>query len=363
MTQLASPRRGRFLAYRIKAMDRAIPIENFYYLLCYAYDQLPDKELTKIDSENCPDSFNLLALALARSFRALARKGLETQYLEKTEETPRLRGRVLVHESRRRMIDRQARMLCRFDELSVDCLPNRILRSTCDLLLHSRGLTSPVRKELRTVRQIFSAVRSIHVTESMCARVRIHRNNRRYRLPIGVCRLILRSLSPLERTGKNEFFDTLMEEKTMARVFESFVRNFARIHLPSVKVGARKIDWEGEIEEEARAVIPIMQTDVTLESKEEKRIIDCKFYKEAMTSYYGGEKVRSSHLYQLTAYLRNASVMPGWENVTGQLLYPAVKHNLNLSFSLNSFPIKVSSVDLDQPWQSIEKQLLDLLRN
>ena len=343
-------------------MERAIPIENFYYLLCYAFDQLPDRESTRIDAETCPDSLNLLALALTRSIQNLAKKGLERQYLERTEETPRLQGKVLVHESKRRMIDRQARMLCVFDELSVDCLSNQILRSTCDLLVRTRGLTTAVRKEVRAVRQILRSVHPIKVTESICARVRIHRNNRRYRMPLNICRLILRAHSPNERHGNNEFFDPLMEEKTMARVFESFVRNFARIHLPHYKVGARKIEWQGEIDEEARNVVPIMQTDVTLESSESKRIIDCKFYKKALTtSRYGGERLHSSHLYQLTAYLRNISIDPEWENVTGQLLYPAVNHRLNLSFSLNSFPIRISSIDLDQHWQKIEDQLIEIL--
>jgi len=34
-----------------------------------------------------------------------------------------------------------------------------------------------------------------------------------------------------------------------------------------------------------------------------------------------------------------------------------------LSFKLNSFPIKVSSIDLDQQWQKIEDQLLTVLTN
>ena len=60
-----------------------------------------------------------------------------------------------------------------------------------------------------------------------------------------------------------------------------------------------------------------METDVTLEADNFKRIIDCKFYKETMVARYEQLKVRSGHLYQLGAYLRNASVMPDWENVTG----------------------------------------------
>ena len=110
-------------------MSKDIPIENLYYLLCYAFDKLPDNAITKVDAENCPDSQNLLALALARGVKNLQRRGLERQYKERKEETARLQGRVLLHESQRRMIDRQGRMLCEFDELTVDCLSNRILKA------------------------------------------------------------------------------------------------------------------------------------------------------------------------------------------------------------------------------------------
>lgn len=359
MTPRGLPKPVQSSDSRLEVMQRAIPIENLYYLLCYSYDQLPERDLTNIDTENCPDSLNLLALALTRSIRSLAKKGLERQYLEKTEETPRLQGRVLVHESRRTLIDRQGRMLCTFDELSVDCPSNRILRGTCDLLVRAPGLSSQVRKEVRTARKMLLAVRPVRVTESMCARIRIHRNNRRYRMPIGICRLIIRAVSPNERTGRFEFYDPLMEE--MPALFENFVRNFAKIHLPQFKVSAMNIPWDGEFDEDTKAFIPIMRTDVTLASKESKKILDCKFYKNALSSRYEREKVHSGHLYQLTAYLRNASIEPGWENVTGQLLYPAVQHHLDLSFKLNSFPIRVSSIDLDQNWEKIEEQLLEIL--
>ena len=342
-------------------MERDIPIENLYYLLCYAYDKLPDQQITSVDAEHCPDSHNLLALALARSIKQLNQRGLERQYLERIEETPRLQGRVLLHESRRRLIDRQGRMVCSFDELSVDCLSNRILKAGCSILLHSKSLNSRVRQEVRTAHKIFHEVKSIRISESMCARIRIHRNNRRYRLPIAISRLLLRSLNPNEKKGGKEFFDPFMEEKTMATLFESFIRNFASIHLPWCKVGAREISWEGKFEGEAKSYIPKMRTDITLESESFKRIIECKFYKETLVSRYEKLKIRSGHLYQLTSYLKNISETDGWGKVSGQLLYPAVQQNLDLNFELNGFAIKATSVDLNKPWQKIEEELLNTL--
>ena len=344
-------------------MSREIPIENLYYLLCYAYDKLPDQKITSVDAENCPDSLNLLALALARSIKQLNQRGLERQYLEKVEETPRLQGRVLLHESRKKLVDRQGRMICSFDELSVDCPSNRILKAGCDFVLRSGVLNPKVRQEVRAARKIFQNVSTVRISESTCARVRIHRNNRRYRLPIAICRLLLTSLSPNEKEGNRGFFDPFMEDKTMAALFEKFVRNFAKIHLPWCKVSGRQIPWDGEFDDVSRAHIPVMETDVTLEADNFKRIIDCKFYKETMVSRYEQLKIRSGHLYQLGAYLRNASAINGWEDVQGQLLYPAVDQNLDLNFKINGFEIKVTSVDLNQHWQVIEEKLLEAISN
>ena len=134
-------------------MSRDIPIENLYYLLCYAYDKLPDQKITSVDAEHCPDS-NLLGLALARSINQLKKRGLERQYLERVEETSRLQGRVLLHESKKRLIDRQGRMVCEFDELSIDCLSNRILKAGCELALRSRALTTRVRQEIRQAQKL-----------------------------------------------------------------------------------------------------------------------------------------------------------------------------------------------------------------
>jgi 5-methylcytosine-specific restriction enzyme subunit McrC len=342
-------------------MSRDIPIENLYYLLCYAYDKLPDQKITSVDAEHCPDSLNLLGLALARSINQLKKRGLERQYLERVEETSRLQGRVLLHESKKRLIDRQGRMVCEFDELSIDCLSNRILKAGCELALRSRALTTRVRQEIRQAQKLFTGVRSIRISESICARVRIHKNNRRYRMPIAICRLLLRSLNPNERSGRREFFDPFMEHQAMAALFEKFVRNFATIHMPWCKVSGRQIPWDGEFDEVSRPHIPIMETDVTLEAEGFKRIIDCKFYKETMVSRYEQLKIRSGHLYQLGAYLRNASAMEGWENVQGQLLYPAIDQNLDLNFKINAFEIKVTSVDLDQHWEVIEEKLLEAI--
>lgn len=345
-----------------EAGSRKIPIENLYYLLSYAFDQIPDGAMTALADDDCPDSFHLLARILARSIRRLARRGLTREYIENSESTPRLRGRILVAESRRRMTDRQARMICRFDELTIDCLPNQLLRATCDRLLRSGLLAGTVRQEIQVAREHLARVTPIRIEDTLFRRVRLHRNNRTYRLPIAICRLIHRALTPSEHAGGHRFHEILEDEFAMPRLFESFVRNFAIAHFPDSTVSAMTIRWDGEWDEAADEILPVMITDVTIEHPDSKLILDCKFYCEALVTRYDRKRLHSSHLYQLTAYLRNQAADLNWREAKGVLLYPAVNHRLDSSFMLNGHPVRVVSIDLDRPWREIHSDLFEICR-
>jgi len=65
--------------------------------------------------------------------------------------------------------------------------------------------------------------------------------------------------------------------------------------------------------------------------------------------------------YQLVAYLKNKSRDAGWEDVDGILLYPAVDHHLDLTFSLLGHQVTIRSIDLDQDWPMIHQRLLSVL--
>ncbi|MEX2577411.1 MAG: hypothetical protein WD342_00010 [Verrucomicrobiales bacterium] len=340
--------------------SRRIPIENLYYLLCYAIEHTPESGVANLEPEECPDSLNLLARVLSRSVIRLAHHGLTREYVEETEATTRLRGRILVAESRRRMVDRQAQMICRFDELNVDCLPNQLLRSTCDRLLRTGDLEDQIRHEVRLARDTLAAVSPIRIEDSLFGRVRLHRNNRAYRLPIAICRLVHRALMPSERKGGSRFHEILEDDQSMPRLFERFVRNFAAAKFPRSRVSAMAINWDGEWDTETAEVLPMMFTDVTIEHPDSKLILDCKFYREALVSRHDRKRMHSSHLYQLTSYLRNKAADPEWEEASGALLYPAVDHRLDYRLRLNGHPVRVVSIDLDRPWREIEESLTEI---
>ena len=344
-------------------MTNSIPIENLYYLLSYAWDHLREGPEVDVSATSCPDLENLLAKVLANGIHRLAWTGFERDYLPVAEITPRLKGRILVAESYRRMTHRAGRMICEFDELSHDTPANRILCAVSKRLLRATSLTNDNRHALRAACGLLPATREITVADSSFRRIQLHRNTRNYRIALSICRLIHQSFLPEENDGARRFRDILRDETVMHRLFESFVRNFATRHCVGAKVSQMPIQWQSsECSEQAAALLPWMFTDVTIAWPGRKLILDCKYYQEALVQRDGRTKFHSGNLYQLNAYLTNKATAQGWENVEGMLLYPTNGHSFDHTFKLHGrHQVRVSTLDLQNRWPEIEAELLDLL--
>ena len=107
-------------------------------------------------------------------------------------------------------------------------------------------------------------------------------------------------------------------------------------------------------------LLPEMRTDASLRSHNRTIIIECKYSEKLFQSYLGTEKLRSSHLYQLSSYLRNFEQNREADRASeGILLYPTAGRSLNLSYLLHGHQVTV--LDLNLPWTEIECQMLSLI--
>jgi 5-methylcytosine-specific restriction enzyme subunit McrC len=104
-----------------------------------------------------------------------------------------------------------------------------------------------------------------------------------------------------------------------------------------------------------------MQTDISLTSATRKIIIDCKFTPEATQHHYEAETLRSSHLFQINAYLTNLSEGKLTDTCEMMLLYPTVSSPLSVDFIDKQHKIRIRTINLDQDWQGIHKDLLALV--
>ncbi|WP_411844999.1 hypothetical protein AAFN60_14000 [Roseibacillus persicicus] len=287
-------------------MPQDIPIQNVYYLLCYAWDKLDVAGTIDVSAEDNQSLDDLFARVLINGTDYLVRHGFDRDYILEREETPKLRGRIDVGASMQRQTWRQGRMVCEFDEFSYNVLHNRILRTTIEQMLRCSRLDHKLADQLKQKLQLMGEIESIVLTKPLFRRVRIHRNNRQYRFLMNVSELIYDSLLPTENQGESRFQNFLREEKAMAALFEKFVKMFYSRH-SDFEVSAPHLYWSQDGPRESLDLIPRMETDVVLESAERQIVLDCKFYKEAFKAKgTASARFNSNHLYQITAYLRNA---------------------------------------------------------
>ncbi len=341
----------------------AIPIANVYYLLCYAWKHVEEAGERRLhELEGLSETHHLLGKVLAEGTFRLIRKGLDRGYREVREELPGIRGKLLISETAKRALRARSRTLCEFEQLSHDVLHNRILRSTLGALLQLPDVDKDVRADVKIAYQKLEGVSPVRLHRRLFRQVQLDRNRRFYRFLMFVCRLIHEQLFVEEKSGRVQFFDFRKDEARMSKLFEDFVAEFYRREQGTFRVGhGKKIQWHDEgTTQEQRRMIPDMKSDVLLESKDRKRriILDCKYYKEAFSRHHETRKLRSGHLYQLLAYLRNREATRPGPRHEGILLYPVVHQPIQVDVCLEGFPIRARGIDLGRHWKRIHDDML-----
>lgn len=343
-------------------MSSQIPIQNIYYLLCYAWGRLEEGELKAVENVECKTLQELFAKVLINGTKRLIKRGLNRNYQARFEEEASLRGRIAFTPSVRGLSWTKGRMVCEFTELSYDTIPNRILKTTMRNLMFTSGISAEHKDELRGLLRVLHEVSSVRISRKLFRRIQYHQNLRDYRLLMNICELIHESLMPTEEAGMSTFRNFVRDPKKMPALFEAFVYNFYQHELPAHKVGKSSFEWQKKSgDAEALARLPTMNTDVELERGEELTVLDCKYYKEAFTSNWGTERYKTPNLYQLYAYIMNKQIESPEKKVSGMLLYPEVQQSFTDHFVLQGHSVTIASINLDQPWKEIHNDLLSLV--
>ena len=103
-----------------------IPIQNIYYLLCYAWDKLAERDVVAVEAIDNTSLADLFARVLINGTNHLLKRGFDRGYVSQHEWTGRLRGRICFQEAIRRnaTIDRQAALRFRRIELQRPAQPH-----------------------------------------------------------------------------------------------------------------------------------------------------------------------------------------------------------------------------------------------
>jgi 5-methylcytosine-specific restriction enzyme subunit McrC len=342
----------------------AIPVSNIYYLLCYAWDEFAPSQTIGVAAEDAPDTLHLFSRMLVVGLRALYRRGLETGYVTQDEAMSVIRGRIVIGDTIRLLATRPKKIACSFDEITPDILSNQILKTTMRTLLETDGLRSDLRAEVRQSLPLLSGVREIELNARVFHNLRLHQNNRLYAFLMNVCHFFFESLEPLDQQGRFRFRGVEKDERRMRRVFEKFVRNFFARAQSIFKVKQDRVEWAATaLEGSDLNLLPRMMTDATLRSSDRTIVIECKYTESLFQGRFFADKLRSAHLYQLCAYLRNFEDSSGLDNrADGILLYPTAGTALDQSYRLHGHRVRIKTLDLNQPWRKIEEAMLALLQ-
>ena len=340
-----------------------IPIENIYFLLCYAWNKLDEKERVNVSIDDKTELLDLFAKILINATKTLIKRGIDKNYIDHTEELSGVKGKIQISHTLKSNLLIKQRTICTFDEFSSNIILNRILVSTIYRLTRTKGLDKELKKELVAIQRMLNGIEQIEITSSLFNQVRLNRNNRFYGFVMNVCQIIYDSTLPSEEQGKFKFSDFTRDDNKMNQLFEAFIRNFYRIEQRKYKtVKKETIKWQFEnTDKENYQYLPQMETDITLENDEEKIIIDAKFYRETMTVNYDKERIKSANLYQLSSYLLNQEdVSIKTKTATGILLYPTIETDYDLNFKYYDHKIQIRTVNLNTNWRNISTRLKEI---
>lgn len=352
-----------------------------YYILCYAWGMGEMCGKVNVGIEECPSLADLLVHILLNATDDLLKRGMTQGYTICGDGIDGIKGKIDIGETLKLGRYRQGRLYCQYDELTSDILINQIIFSTLTDAIRIKSLSSENKDRItRTLRRM-PQTKHIQITDHTFNSVRLHRNNRYYHFALNVCKLLHQLALPNQNiVGNQTFLNMMDDERLMNRIFEKFLMNFykqeCKQEFPEVSRSHIRFQLTpygmtfAKSTDEAYALLPIMETDVTLYNPQTKKkiILDAKYYKDTLVSRYGEKgKIRRDHLSQILTYVMNQenNAQSYTKDTRGILVYPTVDTELDVSYVYKntSHVIRISTVNLNQDWRMIEQRLKEIICN
>jgi 5-methylcytosine-specific restriction enzyme subunit McrC len=211
------------------ALRPRVLLKNVFGMLEYAY-QLGSFRFLEglIECDSLEEFYDRLAHILARRVLDRVRRGLYRSYTPRHEALGYVTGRVDLGSHCRRPWE--VGLPCDYEDHTADIEDNQILAWTLHRVAHSGACTERV---LPAVRQAYRALQGAATLQSfgpnVCAGRLYNRLNNDYEMSHALCRFFLEHTGPALGTGSHQILPFLVN---MARLFERFVAEWLRAHLP-----------------------------------------------------------------------------------------------------------------------------------
>lgn len=338
--------------------DKTILIKNIYYMLSYAYTPLTQGGYENVEKEEFENIHNLFAAILAKGIGRQLKQGLYREYVEKTESLPTLRGKIEINGTVKNKLAKQKLISCEFDELSENNLLNQIIKTTVMLLLRQKNVNTSYKSDLKKEMLFFSNVDDIDPATIQWSRVRFQRNNNTYRMLIGICQLVIEGM--LLTTDKGDYrLATFIKPELMSKLYEKFILEYYNQEHKELDASASQIPWG--LDDGIDAMLPVMQTDITLTQGEKTLIIDAKYYSSTLQQHFDRMTIYSNNLYQIFTYVKNKEVelKDKPHEISGMLLYAKTEEETypDNDYKMSGNDIGVHTLNLNVEFSDIRKQL------
>ena len=282
-------------------MNKNILIKNIYYMLSYAFQTLHQAQYEDIALEEFEDMHNLFAAILSKGIGLQLKQGLYKEYISKQEDLNVLRGKINMSGTIRNRMARKQILTCEYDELSENNLLNQILKTTVMLLLRHSKVKAKYKDELKKEMLLFSNVDTLDPTMIKWSYIRFQRNNQNYRMLISICQLIIEGMLLTTESG-DYHLATFIDEQRMCRLYEKFILEYYAQNYRKLSVKASQIPWA--LDDGIGTMLPIMQSDITLQQGNTVLIIDAKYYSHTTQQQFDKHTIHSNNLYQIFTYVK-----------------------------------------------------------
>jgi hypothetical protein len=159
--------------------------------------------------------------------------------------------------------------------------------------------------------------------------------------PAGSVAEVVRELADIQDEFRREYHE-MLTAVLMRKLFERFLLNFFKHEQSVFRVNSRRFPWAGT--STANSLLPMMHTDVTLTNGCDWIVIDAKYTPSALQRHpFGTPTLKSPHLYQLFAYLKNLPA-PAGTTIDGMIVYPLGPQTLDATFQLHGHSVRVCTL-------------------
>jgi 5-methylcytosine-specific restriction enzyme subunit McrC len=211
------------------SLQPKVSLGNLFRMLEYAY-RLQSFEFLDdlVGCQSLEEFYERLANVLAKRVLDRARKGFYRAYLSESENLPYVRGRLDIRHVMQRPWS--AKLRCHYEEHTPDVEENQILAWTLGRVARSHLCSKRVQP---TVRRAYQSLRGLAAQQPFspqdCVGRLYNRLNDDYHPMHALCRFFLEHSGPTHEMGDRTVLPFLVN---MARLFELFVAEWLKAHLP-----------------------------------------------------------------------------------------------------------------------------------